>query len=310
MTPAPAPPTRDIVVITGMSGAGKSTALKTFEDLGYEAVDNVPLFLLRHMVGEEANTWAEYQTVRRPMAIGVDIRTRDFDVKGMRRLLRDVEKIGGLKPRILFLDCDDEALQRRYTETRRRHPLAVDRPLLDGIALERQLLEPLRLSADDVIDTTDLPAASLKTMLSTRYGAANAGLHVFVTSFSFRRGLPREADLVFDVRFLRNPHYVDALRESTGMDAPVQAYIAEDPDFAEFMARLIALLEPLLPRYVTEGKSYLTLAIGCTGGKHRSVYVAERLAAWLTASGYGTSLRHRELQALRAVPPQSLASQG
>jgi RNase adapter protein RapZ len=310
MTPTPSPPTRDIVVITGMSGAGKSTALKTFEDLGYEAVDNVPLFLLRHMVGEEANTWAEYQTVRRPMAIGVDIRTRDFDVKGMRRLLRDVEKIGGLKPRILFLECDDEALQRRYTETRRRHPLAVDRPLLDGIALERELLEPLRISADDVIDTTDLPAASLRTMLSTRYGAANAGLHVFVTSFSFRRGLPREADLVFDVRFLRNPHYVDALREFTGMDAPVQAYIAEDPDFAEFMARLIALLEPLLPRYVTEGKSYLTLAIGCTGGKHRSVYVAERLAAWLTASGYGTSLRHREIQAPRAASLQSLASKG
>lgn len=297
MTPPSLPPhPRDIVVITGMSGAGKSTTLKTFEDLGYEAVDNVPLFLLRHMVGEEANVWAEYQAARRPMAIGVDIRTRDFDVKGIGRLLRDVERIGGLKPRILFLDCDDEALQRRYTETRRRHPLAVDRPLLDGIALERQLLAPLKDSADDVIDTTDLPAGSLKTMLSSRYALAQTGLHVFVTSFSFRRGLPREADLVFDVRFLRNPHYVAELRDQTGADSAVQAYIAEDPDFAEFMARLIALLEPLLPRYVTEGKSYLTLAVGCTGGRHRSVYVAERLAEWLAAAGYGTSLRHRELQ--------------
>lgn len=292
MTPQP----RDVVVITGMSGAGKSTALKAFEDLGYEAVDNVPLFLLRHMVGEEANTWAEYQNARRPMAIGVDIRTRDFDVRGIRRLLRDVERISGIRPRILFLECDDEALQRRYTETRRRHPLAVDRPLVDGIALERQILAPLKLSADDVIDTTDLPAGSLKTMLTSRYAQARTGLHVFVTSFSFRRGLPREADLVFDVRFLRNPHYIPALKDQTGRDAAVQAYIAEDPDFAEFEARLRALLAPLLPRYVTEGKSYLTIAVGCTGGRHRSVYLAERLAEWLGQAGYGISLRHRELQ--------------
>lgn len=297
MTPAAPPPqARDVVVITGMSGAGKSTALKAFEDLGYEAVDNVPLFLLRHMVGEEATAWAEYQNARRPMAIGVDIRTRDFDVRGIRRLLRDVEKIAGIRPRILFLECDDEVLQRRYTETRRRHPLAVDRPLVDGIALERQMLAPLKLSADDVIDTTDLPAGSLKTMLTSRYAPARAGLHLFVTSFSFRRGLPREADLVFDVRFLRNPHYVAALKAQTGADAAVQAYIAEDPDFAEFEARLKALIAPLLPRYVTEGKSYLTIAVGCTGGRHRSVYVAERLAEWLGGAGYGVSLRHRELQ--------------
>ncbi len=294
--PVAAPQPRDVVVITGMSGAGKSTTLKAFEDLGYEAVDNVPLFLLRHMVGEEANAWAEYQNVRRPMAIGVDIRTRDFDVRGIRRLLRDVEKIAAIRPRILFLECDDEALQRRYTETRRRHPLALDRPLVDGIALERQILAPLKLSADDVIDTTDLPAGSLKTMLTSRYAPARTGLHVFVTSFSFRRGLPREADLVFDVRFLRNPHYVPALKDQTGADAAVQAYIAEDPDFAEFEARLKALIAPLLPRYVTEGKSYLTIAVGCTGGRHRSVYVAERLAEWLGQAGYGFSLRHRELQ--------------
>lgn len=294
MTSSPQP--RDVVVITGMSGAGKSTALKAFEDLGYEAVDNVPLFLLRHMVGEEATAWTEYQNARRPMAIGVDIRTRDFDVRGIRRLLRDVERISGIRPRILFLECDDEALQRRYTETRRRHPLAVDRPLLDGIALERQVLAPLKLSADDVIDTTDLPAGSLKTMLTSRYAQARAGLHVFVTSFSFRHGLPREADLVFDVRFLRNPHYVPALKDLTGQDAAVQAYIAEDPDFAAFEAHLKALVAPLLPRYVTEGKSYLTIAVGCTGGRHRSVYLAERLADWLGRAGYGISLRHRELQ--------------
>ena len=294
------PPTssasREVVLVTGLSGAGKSTTLKTFEDLWYEAVDNVPLFLLRHMVGNEATTWAEYQGVRRPLAIGVDIRTRDFDIESIKRLLRDLEQVVGLRPHIVFLDCDDDVLQRRYTETRRRHPLAVDRPLVDGIALERQLLAPIKDGADDVIDTSDLPPGSLKTMLFSRYGLAATGLHVFVTSFSFRRGLPREADLVFDVRFLRNPHYDPVLREQTGRDAPVQAYVAADPDFPEFMARLTGLLEPLLPRYVTEGKSYLTLAVGCTGGRHRSVFVAERLGQWLTEAGYGTSVRHRELQ--------------
>jgi len=284
----------DVVVVTGLSGAGKSTTLKTFEDLGYEAVDNVPLFLLRRMIGADRAAGAE--GTRRPLAIGVDIRTRDFDVAAIRRFVGDVEKTGGARPRVVFLDCDDDVLQRRYTETRRRHPLASDRPLADGIALERQLLAPLKDGADDVIDTSDLPPGSLKTMLATRYGLASVGLHVFVTSFSFRRGLPREADLVFDVRFLRNPHYDPRLRDLTGRDAAVQAYVAADPDFPEFMDRLTALLDPLLPRYVTEGKSYLTIAVGCTGGRHRSVFVAERLGAWLAEAGYGTSVRHREHQ--------------
>ncbi len=294
-TPVVSPP-REVVLVTGLSGAGKSTTLKTFEDLGYEAVDNVPLFLLRPMIGDEASTWAEYREVRRPLAIGVDIRTRDFDVEAIGSLLREVEQVEGLRPRIVFLECDDVVLQRRYTETRRRHPLAVDRPLVDGIALERQLLAPLKERANDVIDTSDLPPGALKTMLFSRYGLAATGLHVFVTSFSFKRGLPREADLVFDVRFLRNPHYDPQLRDLTGRDAPVQSYVAADPDFPEFMQRLTGLLEPLLPRYVTEGKSYLTLAVGCTGGRHRSVFVAERLGQWLDEVGYGTSVRHRELQ--------------
>ncbi|MBN2752554.1 MAG: RNase adapter RapZ [Rhodospirillaceae bacterium] len=290
-------PSHDVVV-TGLSGAGKSTTLKTFEDLGYEAVDNVPLFLLRHMIRED--TPPRPDTPRRPLAIGVDIRTRDFDVDAIRSLVRDMEKIGGSRPHIVFLDCDDIVLQRRYTETRRRHPLAADRPLTDGIALERQILAPLRDCANDIIDTSDLPPGTLKTMLFSRYGLVSAGLHVFVTSFSFRRGLPREADLVFDVRFLRNPHYDPQLRDLTGRDTAVQAYITADPDFPEFMTRLVALLDPLLPRYVTEGKSYLTLAVGCTGGRHRSVFVAERLGTWLMTAGYSTSVRHRELQ-----PPDS-----
>jgi len=289
MSAASAP---EVVVVTGLSGAGKSTTLKTFEDLGYEAVDNVPLFLLRRMIGDDAGP----EGTRRPLAIGVDIRTRDFDVAAIRRFVHDVEKAGLARPRVVFLECDDDVLQRRYTETRRRHPLAADRPLADGIALERQLLAPLKDGADDVIDTSDLPPGALKTMLLTRYGRASTGLHVFVTSFSFRRGLPREADLVFDVRFLRNPHYDTALRDLTGRDAPVQDYVAADPDFPEFVGRLTALLDPLLPRYVTEGKSYLTIAVGCTGGRHRSVFVAERLGAWLAEAGYGTSVRHRELQ--------------
>ena len=285
---------RRVVVVTGLSGAGKSVTLKTFEDLGYEAVDNLPLFLLRRLVKGGAGEFLA--PPMRPLALGLDIRTRDFDVATIQGVLHSLEREGAARPLILFLDCDDEVLRRRYTETRRRHPLAVDRPLADGIALERQMLAPLRDGADDVIDTSDLPPGALKTMIVSRYGETGAGLFVFVTSFSFARGLPREADLVFDVRFLRNPHYEPRLRDLTGLDAEVADYVAADPDFSTFTERLTGLLEPLLPRYVTEGKSYLTIAVGCTGGRHRSVCVAERLGRWLSGRGYGNAIRHRELQ--------------
>jgi len=191
---------------------------------------------------------------------------------------------------------------RRYTETRRRHPLAGDRPVLDGIHLERQRVWPLRDRADLVIDTTTLNPGDLKRLLQGHFALGAApGITIFVTSFSYRHGLPRDADLVFDVRFLRNPHYVAALRPLTGRDAPVGAFIEADADFAPFFQRLCLLLAPLLPRYEREGKSYLTIAIGCTGGRHRSVYLAERLAAWLSEQGRPVGVNHRDLDQWAAM---------
>lgn len=280
-----------VVIVTGMSGAGKSQALKAFEDLGYEAVDNLPLSLLGSLLCGEGGAAA------RPQAIGIDIRTRDF---GVEPVLQEIDRLVtqcGRRVRLLFIDCDDEVLTRRYTETRHRHPLAGDRPLLDGIQHERRLILPLRNRADVVLDTSTMPITVLRQHIEGHFGLQQSGkLLVFVTSFAYRRGLPREADLVFDCRFLRNPHYDPVLRPFTGKDPQVAEYVAADPDFPAFFGNLRALLAPLLPRFAGEGKSYLTIGVGCTGGRHRSVMVAERLAAWLREQGQRVDLRHRELE--------------
>ncbi len=281
--------TGGVVIVTGMSGAGKSQALKAFEDLGYETVDNLPLSLLGTLLGGEP--------AGRPQAIGIDIRTRDF---GVEPVLKEIDRLVsecGRRIKLLFIDCEDEVLTRRYTETRHRHPLAGDRPLLDGIQHERRLILPLRNRSDVVLDTSTMPISVLRNHIEGHFGLQQSGkLLVFVTSFAYRRGLPREADLVFDCRFLRNPHYDAVLRPFTGQDPQVAGYVAEDPDFAAFFDNLTALLAPLLPRFATEGKSYLTIAVGCTGGRHRSVMVAERLAEWLRGQGRRVDLRHRELE--------------
>jgi len=286
---APAASGARVVLVTGLSGAGRSTALKMLEDMGYEAVDNLPLSLLPRLVGGSARReW--------PIAVGIDIRTRDFAVTG---LLAEIDRLiagEGIEAHLLFLDCDDEALARRYTETRRRHPLAGDRPVMDGIRLERDRVSPLRARADVVVDTSVLKPQELKRLLTGHFGLGDrASLGIFVTSFSFRQGLPREADLVFDVRFLDNPYYDPVLRALTGLDAPVQAHIASDPVFADFFDNLTRLIQPLLPRYDREGKSYLTIAIGCTGGRHRSVYVAERIGVWLADHGQSVTIAHRDV---------------
>jgi len=280
-----------VVVVTGMSGAGKTLALKALEDFGFEAVDNLPLSLLSSLLRPGDG-------VARPLAIGIDIRTRDFGIDHFLAAIDRLMADGSVDLRIIFLDCDDEVLTRRYTETRRRHPLAQDRPLIDGIRHERGLVAALRARPDvTVIDTSNLPPAEFKRMLALRLGLEpDKGLVVFVTSFAYRNGLPREADLVFDARFLDNPHYVDALRPLTGRDPAVAAHIAADPMYATFFGSVTDLLAPLLPRFAAEGKSYLTVAIGCTGGRHRSVFVAERLAAWLREGGARVELRHRELE--------------
>ena len=285
------PERRPLLVITGMSGAGRFTAMRAFEDLGYEAVDNLPLSLLRDLVRPSL------QKPVRPLAVGVDVRARDF---GVEQLLVEIDLLaarGDLAMEMLFFDCDTETLRRRFTETRRRHPFVRGRSVTDGIEHEREVLVPVRDRADRVIDTTEMAPADLKRLLDADYGLDRvAGLEVFVTSFAYREGLPREADLVFDVRFLRNPHYDDELRPLNGLDARVGAFIEQDPEYAAFMTNLRALLEPLLPRFRIEGKSYLTIAVGCTGGCHRSVFVSEQLRSWLAGKDVRCAISHRDIR--------------
>jgi UPF0042 nucleotide-binding protein len=290
-----------VLLVTGMSGAGRSTALKILEDMGYEAFDNLPLSLVPALIeGAAADAPA--------IAVGADLRTRGFAIESMLETLDEVVRRTARELEVLFIDCDDERLQRRYTETRRPHPLARDRPVMDGIRLERRVVSPLRDRADLVIDTSNLTAAQLKRLLTGQFALEAAGLRVFVTSFSYRHGIPRDADLIFDVRFLDNPHYVPELRPLTGLDPAVARHIEADPGFAPFFTGLCRLLEPLLARYEKEGKTYLTIGIGCTGGRHRSVYVAERLAERLRAAGARTELSHRDLPQFGPPGPAPLGA--
>lgn len=280
-----------LVLITGMSGAGKSVALKTVEDAGYEAIDNIPLVLLPAVTkvggGSDGN--------KRHLAVGVDIRSRDYSVDGLETIIKGLKLDKTIDLTVVYLDCDDEVLRRRFTETRRKHPLAQDRPVIDGIRLERRMIGGLSNLADLTIDTSDMRAADLRRVVAGQITAAERKLTVHVMSFSFRQGLPREADMVIDVRFLKNPHYVLELNQLTGLNKAVGEYIETDKGFAEFYANLVQLVMPLLPRYLDEGKSYLTIAIGCTGGKHRSVYVVEKLANHINQHGFEADVSHRDI---------------
>jgi UPF0042 nucleotide-binding protein len=277
-----------LVVVTGMAGAGRLTCLKALEDSGFEAVDNMPLDLAARLL-------TSGEPVTRDLAIGIDSRTRAFAPGRLLDVLARALACGH-HVLLLYLECDDEVLRRRFTETRRRHPLATDRPLGDGIQQERALLAPVKAASDMVIDTSLLSVADFRSLLAERFPPQQgAKLSITVVSFAYRNGLPREADLVFDVRFLDNPHYVDELRPRTGLDPAVQAHVRADPAFQPFIDHLEALLVPLLPRYSAEGKSYLTIAIGCTGGQHRSVFIAELLRRHLAEQGWRTGVRHREL---------------
>lgn len=281
-----APP---MLIVTGMSGAGKSTALKALEDLNYEAVDNLPLGLVETLLGS-----AEGGTSR-PLAFGIDIRTRAFDAEALVERLR-VLRAEGLDIRLIYLDCTDDELVKRFSETRRRHPLALDRPAGDGVARERELTQPLKRWADLVIDTTDLSVTDLRRRIAERLGASGAHpLTITLQSFGFANGLPRSADLVFDMRFLANPHWDVALRPLTGEDPRVAAFVAADPAYQPAIDRIADLLLTLLPGYGREGKAYLTIAIGCTGGRHRSVAMSRELAARLSAAGYAPQLVHRDV---------------
>ncbi len=287
---------RLLVLVTGLSGAGKSTALAALEDIGFTVVDNLPLAMLDAFVGPGNGPGNGDGGGERPVALGIDVRARDFDPAAMEAAVREILARREVEARLLFLDCADEILVQRYSETRRRHPLAQERPVLDGVRLERQMIAPLRRLADPVIDTSDETVHTLRRQVQDRFAGSGRGrLSVFVESFGYGHGLPRHADLVFDVRFLRNPHYDERLRPTTGLDVQTGEYIAGDPDFRPFFDRLTAMLDLLLPRYRAEGKSYLTIAVGCTGGRHRSVYVAAQTAEWLAGRGWPHTLRHRDL---------------
>jgi UPF0042 nucleotide-binding protein len=284
------------VIVTGMSGAGKSSALKALEDLNFEAIDNVPLSMLEAII-TDSHLQLSTPGFGRPVAVGVDIRTRDFGVDIFLNHLDQITNSFDIHAHILFVDCDDDVLLRRYEETRHRHPMAMDRPVADGIQRERKLISPLRQRADLVIDTTAIGPGELKTILQAQFAEdAKNELTVFVTSFSYRKGLPREADLVFDTRFLRNPHYESKLRELSGRDETVGVYLKADDAYEPFFGNLTQMLKPLMPRFKAEGKSYLTIAIGCTGGRHRSVFVAEQLAKWFDKAGLQVQLNHRDLE--------------
>ena len=278
-----------VLLVTGMSGAGRSTALKTLEDMGYEAFDNLPLSLVPALIESIA---ADASAI----AVGADLRTRGFVIESMLEPLDAVVGRTGRELKVLFIDCDDEPLQRRYTESRRPHPLAGDRPVTDGIRLERRVVSALRDRADLVIDTSDLSAAELKRLLTGQFSLAAGGLRIFVTSFAYRHGIPRDADLIFDVRFLDNPHYVPELRPLTGRNPEVAAHVERDPAFQPFFGGLWRLLQPLLPRYEKEGKTYLTIGIGCTGGRHRSVAIVGELERRLAGRGYPVAAQHRDVE--------------
>lgn len=292
----------DLVLVTGMSGAGRSTTLAVLEDLGFDAVDNLPLAFLPRLAQS-----ARSDDEARPLAIGVDIRSRDFGVGALREEIRRLRETNGLHVTVLFLDCSDDALLRRYTETRRKHPLALDRPVADGIRLERHKISSLAETADMVVDSTGLMIWDFKQRIQSLFRTgAPVGAAITVMSFSYRKGIPREADMILDVRFLTNPHYDPILRPRTGLDPAVGAAIAADPDCDGFVSDLQTLLNRILPRQELEGKSYLTIAFGCTGGKHRSVYMAERIANWLSERGRAAHRFHRDMPRMSAHMPAAM----
>ncbi|MFN9498863.1 MAG: RNase adapter RapZ [Erythrobacteraceae bacterium] len=290
-TPAdpPRPPQR-LRLVTGLSGAGKSTALAVLEDLGWETIDNFPVRLLKRLV-------AMPDEARGPLAIGFDSRTRGFVPADIISLVKDLAAREDFLLSFVFIDCAGSELERRFNETRRRHPMAAGRPVLEGIAAERDLLEPLRRWAEIMIDTSAMTSNDLQGHIRQLFAAdsADGAMTLTLSSFGFARGMPPLADLVFDMRFLDNPHWVPTLRELTGQDAPVGEHVEKDPAFADAFGHIRDLLVMLLPRYAAQGKPYVHVAFGCTGGRHRSVYTAERMAESLRAAGFSPTVRHRNL---------------
>lgn len=287
-TGAQAKPQR-LVLVTGPAGAGRGTAIKVLEDIGFEAIDNLPLTLLPRLL--------EGPPLARPIALGIDPRNRDFTTDAFLHLVRSLAGRPDLSAEVLYLDCREDILLRRFSETRRRHPLAPDESPEIGITREADMLGPLRESADHVVDTSDLSPHDLKDELLRWYSTeGGAGLSISVQSFSYKRGIPSGVDMVIDVRFLKNPHWDAGLRPLDGRSRSVAAHVESDPRFAPFLEKLGDFVRFLLPAYEAEGKTHFSLAFGCTGGRHRSVALAEKLAEMLAEAGWQVSIRHRELE--------------
>lgn len=285
-----------LVLITGPSGAGRLTAIRALEDLGFEVIDNLPLSLVPRLI--------DGPTLGRPIALGLDVRNRDFNPTALIELIDTLTRDPRVSLQLIYLDCSPETLTRRYSETRRRHPMAPTESPIDGILAEIDLLAPIRVRADHLIDTSEMSPHDLKAEIGSWFhlGEASA-MAVSLQSFSYKRGLPRGVDMVFDCRFLANPHWEPDLRALDGRDEAVAAFVAKDPRFADFMAKLQDLILMLLPAHQQEGKAHLSIGIGCTGGQHRSVAVAENLAKVLAEAGWPVSKRHRELERKAAAMP-------
>lgn len=279
---------KTILLVTGMSGAGKTEALKCLEDIGYQTIDNMPLRLVPGLVSDEAALPAR-------LALGIDVRNRDIATH-MAPTLQALRANPGVHSHIVFLTADDDVLVRRFSETRRRHPLHASRPVIESIALEKQVLHELHHAADTLIDTSAFKAADLRRHLTRLFDSAEqSGMAVFFMSFGFKNGIPKEADMVFDVRFLRNPHYDPVLKPKTGREADVQAYIRQDPNFAKAFEKMADLIRFQLPLFAQSGKAYMTIAFGCTGGQHRSVMVTELMAASLSSPQWDIKTYHRDI---------------
>ncbi len=281
--------THTLILVTGPSGAGRSTAINALEDLGYEAIDNLPLSLLPRLLDGPPHG--------RPLALGLDVRNRDFSVTALIELIDRLGSDPEVEADVLYLDCAADVLIKRFSETRRRHPLAPAESPVEGVEREIDLLAPIRVRASVLIDTSELTPHDLRAEMARWFDTSRTeNLAVSVQSFSYKRGTPRGIDMILDCRFLRNPYWEPALRAGDGRDAAVAAHVAADPRFEAFFEQVAGLAEFLLPAYVAEGKAHLSIGFGCTGGQHRSVVVAERLAERLAEAGWQVSKRHRELE--------------
>ena len=277
-----------LILVTGVAGAGKTSTLAALADQGFETIDNPPINLLQAIVEDYAG-----EGVR--LAIGIDERSRGFSTERCADVISDFRARDDTEVTLLFLECADEMLLRRFQETRRRHPMAEGAPVEAALVAERAMIEPLRVQADVSIDTSDLSLTDLRREIGERFGDEAEGMTVSIISFGFKNGAPRGSDLLFDMRYLANPYWRTELREKTGLDKEVQDYIASDEHFEGLYTKMADLIVSLLPRYSDEGKSYLNIAIGCTGGKHRSVMVSERLGQTIRNAGYTPAIRHRDL---------------